>query len=438
MANTNLIVGLDIGACFVRGVLGAIEDGSVEIFCVSKRPTMGFVRNGAIVNVERMKEVVAGVIDDLEQNFGYEVTDCVSGVGGKYIESINSHGLVPITAVGKRDREIGPGDIDRVIEFASSMMIPPDKELLQIIPRDFIVNGVNGYKMENVIGTQAVRLEVEVLMVTASRTQLLSISQCVEKAGCSLDFVFLKTLAAAKAVMQQEERELGSILIDLGGDTTDAIVIIDDAPACTVSIAAGGKLVTSDIAYMKGISTQVAEDLKIGSGCCWDELLEGNDSEVVIPPVGGKAPELTTRSEICQIIQSRMEEIFTLVRQEIIQKSGLIQLSGCIILTGGGALMNGVVELAQYVFRTNSVRLGIPGKLGGVEETYRTPEYSTAIGLILSDKETLDRDGDGRKGGFGKSARGRKKAASHRSDTSDASEKPRGESFGAKLKRWFF
>ena len=395
---TNIIVGLDIGTSFVRGVLGAInEDGGVEILCVAKKPSVDFIRNGAIVNVGQMSIVVKDVIDDLEQNFGYEAHSCVTGIGGKYIESLNSHGLVPIYSIGKRDREINEDDIKRVIDAARAIMIPPDRETLQVIPKDFIVNGVNGYKGENVLGTRAVRLEVDVHTITASKTQLSNIAKCVEQAGYDLDYVFLKTLAATSAVMMKEERELGSILIDLGGGTTDVIVIIDDAPVCTLSIPAGGNIVTNDIAYLKGIPLAVAEKLKIESGCCWDELLVGNDSEVVIPAIGGRPPEVTRKSELCAIIQSRMREIFTMVKNEIVQRSGLTQLSGSIILTGGGALMSGVVELAEYTFKTSSVRIGMPGQFGGVEESYRTPEYATAVGLVLSDRGNFKKAENGRR-----------------------------------------
>lgn len=433
---TNIIVGLDIGTSFVRGVLGAInEDDSVEILCVAKRPSVDFIRNGAIINVGQMSAVVKDVIDDLEQNFGYEVHSCVTGIGGKYIESLNSHGLVPISSIGKRDREINEDDIKRVIAAAIAIMIPPDRETLQVIPKDFIVNGVNGYKGENVIGTQAVRLEVDVHIITASKTQLSNIAKCVEQSGYDLDFVFLKTLAATSAVMMKEERELGSILIDLGGGTTDVIVIIDDAPVCTVSIPAGGNLVTNDIAYLKGIPVSVAEKLKIDYGCCWDELLIDNDSEIVIPAIGGRPPEVTRRSVLCQIIQSRMREIFTMVKSEIVQCSGLTQLSGSIILTGGGALMSGVVELAEYTFKTSSVRIGLPGQFGGVEESYRSPEYATAVGLVLADKENSSRGEGGKKDTGSRKA---KKSDFEQIAVSENDESTKGKGFFAKVKDFFF
>lgn len=429
---TNIIIGLDIGTSFVRAVVGVInDDDSVEILSVAKKPSSGFLRHGAIVNIESTKNVIKQVIDEVEQSFGYEVRSCVTGIGGKYIESLNSHGFVAISSIGKRDRAINEDDINRVLAASNSVPIPPDRDILHLIPKDYIVNGVAGYKHENALNTLAMRLEVDVHIITASRTQISNITQCVQRAGYELDRVFLKTLAAADAVMMREERELGSILIDLGGGTTDVIVIIDDAPACTASIPAGGNLVTNDIAYLKGVPTATAEKLKIESGCCWSELLEGADAEVVIPAFGGRPPELTTRAELCEIIQSRMEEIFTRARDEIVQRSGLTQLSGSIILTGGGAQMSGAVELAEYVFGTSSVRIGAPSQLGGVEESYRSPEFATAVGLVIADKENMLAESS-EKGG-----KKRKEKSRQRQDDDAPQSEPK-ESVVSRLKRFFF
>ncbi len=429
---TNIIIGLDIGTSFVRAVVGVInEDYSVEILSVAKKPSSGFLRHGAIVNIESTKNVIKQVIDEVEQNFGYEVRSCVTGIGGKYIESLNSHGFVAISSIGKRDRAITEDDIERVLTASNAVPIPPDRDILHLIPKDYIVNGVSGYKQENALNSLAVRLEVDVHIITASRTQISNITQCVERAGYELDRVFLKTLAASEAVMIKEEKELGSILIDLGGGTTDVIVIIADAPACTASIPAGGNLVTNDIAYMKGVPTATAEKLKLEHGCCWSELIDGNDEEVVIPAFGGRPPELTSKSELCEIIQSRMEEIFTRVRDEIVQRSGLTQLSGSIILTGGGAQLSGAVELAEYVFGTSSVRIGVPSSLGGIEESYRTPEFATAVGLVLADKENV-RVSSSEKGGKKK----KEKARRSNEDASQSAE-PKESAF-SKLKKFFF
>ncbi len=386
---TNIIIGLDIGTSFVRAVIGGInEDDSVEILGVAKRSSLGFLNNGVILNIESTKNVVEEVIDAAEQIAGWQGTSCVTGLGGKYIESFKSHGFVKITDNGKKDRSITKADIDRVLESANSLPVSLDREIVHLIPQEFIVDGTEGYKMDEAINCQAVRLEANVFIIKASKTQIQNINDCIERSGYIVDGVFLKTLACSKAVMHQEEKDLGSILIDLGGGSTDIIVIVKDAPICTASIPIGGNIVTSDIAVVKGIPAETAEKLKIEHGCCWSDLVAA-DEEVLIPAIGGRDPELTTRAELCDIIQSRMEEIFRMVLDEISRQSGSMKLDGNIVLTGGGALMKGVVELAEYVFGTSSVRIGEPGNLGEPQDSYKSPEYATAVGLIIAAKENL-------------------------------------------------
>ncbi|MCR5725661.1 MAG: cell division protein FtsA [Treponema sp.] len=380
---TDIIVGLDIGTSFVRAVIGEInEDNVIEIIGVAKKESSG-LRNGVIVNIEATMDCIKSVIEEAEQIAGYEVTSCITGIGGVQIESMNSKGVVAVSAHGKRDREITQADVERVLEAANAVQIPMDRKMLHVIPQEYIVDGNPGYK--DPINMIAVRLEAEVHIVTASKTAIQNITSCVNRAGYQLDRVMLKTLACAEAVMHTEEKDLGSIIIDLGGGTTDVLVILHDAPICTASIPVGGNLVTNDIAIVKGVPTAIAERIKVESGCCWLDLLD-KDEEVIIPGIAGREPEQTTRSELCQIIQPRMEEIFTMVREEVMHRASVKQLAGNIILTGGGAQMPGAVELAETVFGTSSVRVGFPGNFGGIEEQYRTPEYATAVGLVTANK----------------------------------------------------
>lgn len=382
---SNIIVGLDIGTSFVRTVIGEIvDDGSVEIIGVAKKASSG-LRNGVIVNIEAAMDCIREVIEEAEQKAGYEVSTCFTGIGGIQIESMDSRGQVVVSTHGRANREISASDVARVHEAANAVQIPIDRKMLHLIPQEYIIDGVGGYK--DPIHMLAVRLESKVHIVTASKTAIQNITNCVERAGYFLGGVMLKTLASTEAVMLQDEKNLGSILIDLGGGTTDVLVIVDDAPVCTCSIPVGGNLVTNDIAIVKGVSTSVAEKIKIESGCCWLDLLD-HDEEVIIPGIGGREPEAISRAELCEIIEPRMEEIFTMVRDEILHKTNLTQLSGCIVLTGGGAMMPGAVELAQYVFGTSAVRVGMSGSLGGIEDDYRSPEYATAVGLVIANQKS--------------------------------------------------
>jgi len=319
------------------------------------------------------------------------VVSCITGIGGTQIEGFNQRGNVAVTQPGRTPREITRQDIDHVIENANAILIPLDREMLHVIAQNYIVDGISGIK--DPLHMMAVRLEAEVHIITASKTTIQNVRSCINRAGYALDGVMLKTLAATQAVVHEDEMEVGSILIDMGAGTTDVLVLVHGAPVCTVSIPVGGNLVTNDISIVKGIPSAAAEKIKIESGCCWLPSVH-EDIEVIIPGVGGRAPEQTTQTELCQIIQPRVEEIFTMVRGSIARKTNLMQLSGNIILTGGGAQMEGVVELAENVFGTSSVRLGIPEKLGGTEE-YRQPEYATVIGLVLSNKNSVQgKDGN--------------------------------------------
>lgn len=376
----SIVVGLDLGSNFVRAVIGEVFDnGQIEIIGCAQKQSSG-LRNGVIINRDCVVECVKNCIEEAEQKAGYEVSSVITGIGGNHIESVNSKGFVAIATHGKGPREINKSDVEKVLDAANAVNIPMDKKLLHIIPQKYIIDGTSDCK--NPLGNIAVRLEAEVHIILASKTAVANMSQCIERSGYGVDGIMLKTLAGIHAVMGQDERELGSILIDLGGGTTDIIVINKDAPICTVSLPVGGSFVTNDIAIVKGTSTAIAEKIKIDYGCCWGGAL-GEDCEVIIPGAGGRSPEVCSRSEICLgIIEPRMREILEMARDEIINKANTT-LAGNIILTGGGALMSGVVQLAEDVFGTSAVRIGIPADLGGLQEEYRKPDFATAIGLIV-------------------------------------------------------
>ncbi|MBQ9631030.1 MAG: cell division protein FtsA [Treponema sp.] len=380
-----MIVGLDIGTSCIRVTIGELdESGNIEIIGVSERKSAG-LRNGVIVNIEDAVAAIKDAIENAEQNAGTEVHSCVIGIGGTQIEGMNQRGSTPVSSAGRPPREITRGDIERAIENAKAVLIPMDRELLHVVAQSFTVDGTPDIK--DPTNMMCARLEADVHIITASKTTIQNVRSCVMRAGYSLEGVILKTLAEAQAVVHEDEMDLGSILIDMGAGTTDVLVLVGGAPVCTVSIPVGGNLVTSDIAIVKGIPISAAERIKIESGCCWLPSVNQN-SDVIIPGVGGRDPELTSQAELCEIIGPRVEEIFSMVRSAVATNTNLTKLSGNIILTGGGAQMEGVVELAQNVFRTRSVRIGVPEKLGGRVAEYRKPEYATAIGLVLASKNS--------------------------------------------------
>jgi len=327
---------------------------------------------------------ISQAVEAAEMMSGIEVSRCMIGIGGTHIDGLNSRGVVAVTGKGRDNREIGQDDITRVIDAAKAVVIPMDRQVLHVIPQSYIVDEQKGVKdPRNMIG---VRLESEVHIVTGSVTSVQNMVKCVNRASLNVDEYMLHALAAVKSVMTEEERELGSILIDLGGGTTDVLIMADGAPLLTAVIPAGGIQVTNDISIVKGISVETAERIKLDTGCCWLPLIEENE-EVILPGVGGRPPVVIPRSEIAEIIQPRMAEIFSMVMEKISSVSKKRQLSGNVILTGGGALLPGVVELASEIFNTQAVRMGIPGNFGGLTGEYRSPDYATVLGLVLSASE---------------------------------------------------
>lgn len=381
-----MIVGLDIGTSFIRVAIGdQNEDGKIEIVGIAKHKSSG-LRNGVIVNMEEAMNAIKETIEMAEQEAGMEVISCVTGIGGTQIESNNLRGGVAVTTPPRQQlHEVTQYHIDQAIENAKAIQISMDREPLHVIKQNFIVDGVGGIK--NPLHMQAAKLEAEVHFVTASKTTIENIYSCINRAGYEVEGILLKTLVAAQAVVHTDEMEVGSILIDMGAGTTDVMVLLRGAPVCSFSFPMGGNLITNDLVLAKGIPTEVAEKIKVESGCCWMPEY-GEDREVIIPGVGGRPPEETTQSALCEIIQPRVEEIFMLIAGMIAARTNLSLLSGNIILTGGGAQMQGVLELATKVFCTESVRIGRPDKLVGFEK-YKLPEYATLIGLVTASYDFL-------------------------------------------------
>ena len=384
MVNNNIIAALDIGSTCVRAVIcERDDDGILKIMGVGSRPSSG-LRKGVVVNIEATLRAVAAAVEDAEMMSGLEVHDCWMGIGGNHINGLNSRGVVGVSGKRRdsREREIGQDDIDRVIEAAKAVVIPTDKQILEVIPQNFKVDDQKGIR--NPLDMIGVRLESEVHIITCTVTGAQNLIKCVNRAGFRVNELVLQTLAAGRSVLTQEEMDLGVLLVDLGGGTTDALVYVDGTPYSTYTIPAGGAQVTSDISIIKSISLDNAEKIKINAGCCWDDLLE-EDEVVIVPGVGGRPPMTIPRSLILTIIKPRMEEIFKMIKQHIDSLNLPRVLGGGVVLTGGGAQLSGVLELATDLLKLPA-RLGNPmpiAQLGGLVEEYRNPSYATVIGLAL-------------------------------------------------------
>ena len=384
-----MVVGLDIGTTKVCAVIGEInEDGILEITGVGTSPSTG-LRKGVVVNIEATLRSVSQAIEAAEMMSGREVHEAWTGIGGSHIEGINSRGVVAVTGRGHETREIGNDDIKRVLEAAQAVVIPMDRRLLEVIPQSYSVDGQKGIQDPlNMIG---VRLEAEVHIITCSTTGAQNIIKCVNRAGFRVKDLILETLAAGRSVLTPEEKELGVALVDLGGGTTNMLVYSGGAPYSISTIPAGGAQVTSDISIIKSISNEVAEKIKLEAGCCWEPFLE-EDDEIIVPGVGGRAPQTIPRSQILEIIRPRVEETFRLVKEKLDKLSFSRPLGGGVVLTGGGSELLGAADLAAQVFNM-PVRVGIPLSVGGLVEDYRSPAFATAVGLALEGYDRRQKDG---------------------------------------------
>jgi len=381
MVNNQVIAAVDIGSTYVRAIIcERDEDGILEIIGVGVHQSTG-LRKGVVVNIEATLRAIAAAVEEAERMSCIEVHDCWTGIGGNHINGLNSRGVVGVSGK-KRDREISKEDIERVIEAAEAVVIPTDRQILEVIPQNFKVDDQKGIR--NPLDMIGVRLECEVHIITCTVTGAQNLIKCVNRAGFRVNELILQTLASGRAVLTQEEMELGVTLVDLGGGTTDVLVYVDGTPYSTYTIPAGGIQVTSDISIIKNISIENAEKIKIDSGCCWDALLD-DDDVVIVPGVGGRPPMSIPRSQILTIIRPRMEEIFKMIKQHLDTLNIPRPLGGGVVLTGGGAQLVGAVELANHIMKL-PVRLGCPipiRELGGLVEEYRTPAFATVIGLAL-------------------------------------------------------
>lgn len=379
MAVEDQIVGLDIGTTKVCAVIAEYnDDGILEVLGVGRSPSTG-LRKGVVINIEATLRSVAQALEAAEQMAGREVESVFTSIAGAHIEGINSRGVV---AVSNRGREIMPVDVTRVLDAARAVVLPMDREIIHVIPQEFIVDDQGGIK--DPLDMMGVRLEAEVHIITGSVTAAQNLVKCVNRAGFKVEGLALGALASAEAVLSQDEKEMGTLLIDLGGGTADLMLYRDGAPYYTNVVPLGGFQVTNDISILLRTTFEAAERLKREAGCCWEGLIEDFDEPVILPGLGNRTPVQVDRKQLCSYIQPRMTEIFHMIKQKVeheAQVKAWQALGGGVVLTGGGAQLMGTVELAQSIFGT-SARVGIPTGLGGVTHEYQRPELAGVVGLV--------------------------------------------------------
>ena len=370
------IVALDIGTSKVCALVGEINDrGQLEIIGKGTSPMKG-TRRGNIINLDQGIEAVKKAVDEAEVMAGLQIESAYVGVAGDHIRSVNSRGVVSV--MGKH-KEIGREDIDRVIEASKSINIPGELELLHVIPREFVVDGQDG--IHDPLGMTATRLEANVHIVTGARTHNQNVLTCVNKAGIAVQELVLEQLAAAEAVLTQDEREMGVLLMDLGGGTTDYAVFLEGNVIHTNVLPVGAGHFTSDISVVLRTPMEDAERIKKRYGCALGSLVT-EDDPIEVPTVGGRAPKILSRQELTGILEPRAAEIAKLVYRDL-EKVGLDkEIRSGVVVVGGGAEMDGIVEMVEQVF-DQQARKGMPRGVGGLADTVSGPEWAAASGLLL-------------------------------------------------------
>ncbi len=375
MSTDEIIVGLDIGTTKIAAVVGKLDEhGQVNIVGVGHSPSDG-LRRGVVINIEKTVKSIHKAIEQAELMCGHKITTVYAGIAGDHIRSINSKGVI---AVSGKDRIIDEGDVERVISAAKAIALPMDREILHVLPQEYIVDDQDGIKSP--IQMAGTRLEAEVHIVTAAAASAQNIVGCIDAAGYSVADIVLEPYASSLSVLEADERELGVCIIDIGGGTTDIAMFLDGSIRFTSVIGLGGHHVTNDLSQGMRTPMDQAEDIKKKYGIAMQSLME-KDEVIRVPGVGGRAPREIARSILSAIIQPRMTEIFQLSLREM-EKSGVVDSMGAgVVLTGGASLLEGVVELAERVMGM-PLKIGLPKAAGGLVETIQSPIYATGVGLI--------------------------------------------------------
>jgi cell division protein FtsA len=374
----NLLVGLDIGTSKVVAIVAELTpERRLNIVGLGVQPSRGLKR-GVVVNIEATMASIQRVLEEAELMADCAISDVYTGIAGGHIRSLNSSGMVAI-----KEKEVTQADIDRVVETAKAIAIPNDQQVLHILPQEFIIDGQEDVREP--LGMSGVRLEVKVHIVTGAVSAVENITKCVRRCGLEVKDVILQPLASAMAVLDEDEKELGVCLMDVGGGTTDLAVFTGGAIRHTAVIPIAGDQVTNDIAMTLRTPTKDAEELKVRHGCALRQLADPNDV-IEVPGVGERGPRKLSRQMLAEVIEPRIEELYTLAQAEL-RRSGFEELlSSGIVLTGGTALLAGMVELGEEVFHL-PVRVGVPAYVGGLADVVRSPRYATAVGLLLDGRE---------------------------------------------------
>ena len=379
----NLLVALDIGTSKIVTLVAEITpEDTLSMIGMGSHASRG-LKKGVVVNIESTVNAIQRSLEEAELMADAKIKEVITGIAGSHIKSFNSHGMVAI-----KDKEVQQYDIDRVIETARAVNIPMEQQVLHILEQEFVIDGQGGVRQP--AGMSGMRLEVKVHIVTGAVSAAQNIMKCVRRCGLEVRDLMLQPLASADAVLLDDERDLGVCLVDIGGGTTDIAVFTDGAIKHTSVIPIAGDQITNDIAMALRTPTKDAEELKIAHGVALRQLASPSDM-IEVPGVGERGPRELSRQTLAEVIEPRVEELYSLIQREL-RSSGLEELlSSGIVITGGSALMKGMVELGEEVFHM-PVRVGLPQYSGPLSEVVRNPRYSTGMGLLMAGLDQVKRE----------------------------------------------
>lgn len=373
-SDKSLIVGLDIGTSKVVAVVGEAQpDGALEVIGLGSHPSRGLKR-GVVVDIEATEHSIQRAVEEAELMADCEIRGVYAGMAGNHIRGYNSHGIVAI-----KDKEVSEGDVERVLDAARAVAVPADQRILHVLPQEYVIDNQDGIRQP--IGMSGVRLEAYVHVVTSALSATQNLTKCIARCGLQVDDLILQQIASSRAVLSDDEKDLGVALVDMGAGTSDLAVFSQGAIRHTSCIPIAGDLVTNDIAVALRTPTQHAEDIKIKYACALEQLARADES-IQVPSVGERQSRRLARQTLAQVVEARYREIFTMIQAELRRSGFENMIRAGLVLTGGAARMEGVVELAEEIFHV-PVRLGTPYSVTGLSEVLTNPVYSAGVGLLL-------------------------------------------------------
>ena len=371
--STEIIVGLDIGTTKIACIAGEVTEDGIDIIGIGTAPSKG-MRRGNVVNIDATVASIQQAVDEAENMAGCEISTVYAAISGPHVRGLNSHGIVAV-----KDKEVREADIARVIEAAKAVAIPMDREVLHVLPQQYVVDDQDGIR--DPLGMAGVRLEAKVHIVTAPVASAQNVVKCANRCNLQVADIVLESYSSSLAVLEDDEKELGVALVDIGGGTCDLMVYSDGAIVHTAVLPLGGGHVTNDIATVLRTPLDAAEKIKRKYGCAWRGHIDDNET-MEVPSVGGRGPRVLPRLKLVEVIEPRVEEIFEHVKKELMRCGYFDGLAAGIVVTGGATAMDGVTEIAEQIVGLPT-RRGAPTRIGGLVDVVRSPAYATGVGLVM-------------------------------------------------------